>query len=199
MRRPKVVSQSKTLDETYGEVRVDASASAVTITLPLAREQIAREYTVKKTDSSVNAVTLAANGNDVIDGDATQALSAQYDSITVKSNGIDTWDVIARAGGAGGMWTLKKKTADESATADTSLSNDAELSVTLPPGRYHLRGKVALVGNDPAMGYKYQLVFSGALSEIFWHRRHTSLSAAAGTDAENTAQGINTPPATAVS
>lgn len=200
MRRPKVVTASKTLDETYGEVRVDASAGDLVITLPPASDQIAREYVIKRIDGTGFSVAISAASGDTIDGAGAQALAGQYDSITIKSNGVDTWDIIASTGtAAGSAWTTVKKLGDESTTSDTALTSDAELGVVLPAGRYHIRGKVAFSALDAAMGYKYQLVFnSGTPASIFWHRRHTALSAAAGTDAENTAQGITTPPATAV-
>lgn len=197
MRRPQVVNQSRVIDETFGEIRIDASGADVVVTLPSARDQIAREYTFKRIDGSANIAAIGVASGDNIDGSGSQSLPSQYDSITVKSNGIDTWDIIGRAGTAG-SWTTIKKTADEFVTSDTALSNDAELTVALPPGRFHIRGKVAFHSLDTAMGYKYQLVFSGTPGDIFWHRRHTALGAAAGTDAENTAQGITTPPATAV-
>lgn len=200
LRRPADVTQSRTLNETFGEVRVDATTGVVTITLPPAHEQIAREYTVKKVDSSGNGVTLAAASGDLIDGLSTQSLSSQYDSITVKSNGGQTWDVIGRTGtGAGGAWTVVKKLADESIVSDNALSNDSELVVPLQAGaRYHLRGKVPFYSLDTAMAYKYQLVYSGTAAEIIWHRRQTALGVAAGRDTEDTAQGIGTPPATQV-
>jgi len=62
-------------------VLADASSGAITVNLPAANNGVV--VTVKKTDSSVNAVTLDGNGSETIDGAATQVLSSQYDFMTV--------------------------------------------------------------------------------------------------------------------
>ena len=52
-----------------------------------------RRYTVKKTDSSANAVTIDGNGAETIDGATTQALAAQYDALEVVTDGVE-WFVV---------------------------------------------------------------------------------------------------------
>jgi hypothetical protein len=190
LRRPALIDTDTTLNSAYGEARVDATAAAVTITLPLAENQIARDYTIKKVDAGANTVTVQASGSDLIDGAASVTLSAQYDSVTVKSNGDGIWDIIARVGtGSGGSWAIVAKTADETTSSDTTLTNDSALTATLQPGKYHIRGKVWLGSTAAVMGYKYGFNFTGGLNGVNWHRRHTALGAAAGTDAESTHQG----------
>jgi hypothetical protein len=49
--------------------------------------------TVKKTDSSANAITIDANGSETIDGVTTKSLSSQYNSLTVACSG-SAWSVI---------------------------------------------------------------------------------------------------------
>lgn len=68
-------------------VACDATAGAFTITLPTASGIAGREYTVKKTDASVNAVTVDANGAQTIDGALTYALAAQFATVVVVSDG----------------------------------------------------------------------------------------------------------------
>lgn len=72
-------------------VLVDATAGAVTVTLPSASTK--RRLTVKKTDASGNAVTLDGAGSETIDGATTHAMTTQYESATVQSDGASWWIV----------------------------------------------------------------------------------------------------------
>ena len=60
---------------------VDATDGEVTVTLPLAAVADDYEFTVKKIDSSGNAVNIASSSN--IDGSTPLVLLAQYDVATV--------------------------------------------------------------------------------------------------------------------
>ena len=57
---------------------VDASAGAVTVTLPASSGNPIRTYLVKKIDSTANAVTIAAAGTDTIEGAASISLASQW-------------------------------------------------------------------------------------------------------------------------
>ena len=59
----------------------NATSNVIVVTLPAVAEGL--QYTVKKTDASANAVTVSTNASELIDGEATQALTTQYDVITV--------------------------------------------------------------------------------------------------------------------
>lgn len=73
----------------------DATSGAITISLPPAATAGAgKVYAVKKTDASGNAVTLDGDGTEKIDGALTKALAAQYDSVTIVSDGAN-WGIIA--------------------------------------------------------------------------------------------------------
>lgn len=61
-------------------ILADATAGAITISLPPAREMEQKRITVKKIDSSGNAVTIDPNGAETIDGTATKAITVQYTS-----------------------------------------------------------------------------------------------------------------------
>lgn len=87
------VSANTTLDVTHHTLLVDASGGAKTITLPAASGIGGREYTVVKVDSSGNAVTVARAGSDTIIGATTYSLPAQYNSVTIESDGTSAWYV----------------------------------------------------------------------------------------------------------
>lgn len=70
-----------------GVVFVDATAGAVTVTLPLAADWGGRNILVMKTDASGNAVTVGA-GTDTV---STTSLAGQYDKASYVSNGITLW------------------------------------------------------------------------------------------------------------
>jgi hypothetical protein len=70
-----------------------ASGGAFTVTLPAAASNTGMVVTIKKTDSSSNAVTVDANGAETIDGATTVALSSQYEAITLACDGTG-WHVI---------------------------------------------------------------------------------------------------------
>lgn len=72
-------------------ILVDATAGAVTVTLPVAANSNAAMIVVKKIDAGANAVTVDANGAETIDGAANVALAAQYDAVTVFCDGSEWW------------------------------------------------------------------------------------------------------------
>jgi hypothetical protein len=81
------------LDDGYRTLGVDASGGAKTITLPTAASAKFRVYTIKKIDSSGNAVTVDAAGAETIDGALTKVLAAQWEKVTVESTGT-SWLII---------------------------------------------------------------------------------------------------------
>ena len=84
------------------QVNTDATSGAVTITLYAASTNAGKIVTVKKTDSSANAVTIDGNASETIDGATTYPLTTQYNSATLVCTGSE-WLVtaIGTAGGAG--------------------------------------------------------------------------------------------------
>lgn len=74
-------------------ILVNAATGEVTASLPLASTVPGREYIFKKTDSSANAVVVYS-ALDTIDGEATKELLAQYETITVVSDGTGSWFVL---------------------------------------------------------------------------------------------------------
>ena len=76
-----------TLDD--DAVFADATAAAITITLPDVRRASARRFYVKKVDASANVATVTSSA--LIDGAATFLLNVQYESVTVVSDGATWW------------------------------------------------------------------------------------------------------------
>ena len=72
---------------------VDATAAAVTISLPAAETARGAVIVTKKTDASANTVTLDPNGSETIDGASTRVITAQYDALTVACDGNQWWVV----------------------------------------------------------------------------------------------------------
>jgi len=72
----------------------NASGGAFSVTLPTAIGRQGRIFTVKKTDSSGNAVTISTTGGQTIDGAVSVSLGAQFSSRMVMSDGAN-WSVLA--------------------------------------------------------------------------------------------------------
>ncbi len=90
----KVVGDSPyTVLATDFTILCDCTGGAITVNLPTAVGITGRIYNIKKTDSSVNAVTIDGNGAETIDGAATVTISFQYDSYSVQSNGTN-WVIV---------------------------------------------------------------------------------------------------------
>ena len=87
-------SSADTLAKNCDTAICDATTAAFSLNLP-ATPADGDTYTVKKADSSVNAVTVDGNGNN-IEGGGTHALSSQYDSVTVTWDATDSlWYILA--------------------------------------------------------------------------------------------------------
>lgn len=88
------VSSNTTLNSTHYTVLVNASVAAVTITLPAVASSARRIYSIKKIDSSVNAVTVDANGSEQVDGADNTVLTSQWNSKTIQCDGVE-WYIIS--------------------------------------------------------------------------------------------------------
>lgn len=76
-----------------GLILADATAGALTVTLPSAANRKGHEVVVKRMNSGTNAVTVTAASGETIDGAATRALATQYDSLTLVSDGTN-WVIV---------------------------------------------------------------------------------------------------------
>ena len=78
-------TSDQTLTSANDVVLVDASSAAVTITLPAASEK-GRQFDIVKIDSSVNVVTVDANGAELINGSTDISTSIQHKAWTLVSD-----------------------------------------------------------------------------------------------------------------
>jgi len=78
-----------------------------TVTLPTAVGITGRRYTVKDSggNAAIEAIIVACNGAQTIDGSATKTISIAHGSITVESNGTN-WNTVAQITGTGGDMVL---------------------------------------------------------------------------------------------
>ena len=74
-------------------IPVDCSSGAITVTLRQAGEAKGKRLTVKKIDSTANALTVDGNGSETIDGATTAVITGQYDSICLMSSGTE-WFIV---------------------------------------------------------------------------------------------------------
>lgn len=81
------------LTATDDVILADASGAAFTLTLPTAVSNTGKVFYIKKTDSSVNAVTIATTSSQTIDGSTTRTISDQYVTLAVVSDGSN-WEIL---------------------------------------------------------------------------------------------------------
>ncbi len=82
---------SYTVTANDGVIECDATSAAITLTLPaVASATPGATYTLKKTDSSGNAVIWDGNASETIDGALTVSTTTQWASITIIRNAAGT-------------------------------------------------------------------------------------------------------------
>lgn len=84
---------SGTLTDAHYTVNCNATSGAIVVGLPGASSAAGRMYHVRKSDSSANTVTLDAAGAETINGAATQAITTQYEVLTIQSDGTG-WVIL---------------------------------------------------------------------------------------------------------
>ena len=72
----------------------DATAGAITMTLPPAALVPGRIYAFKRINSGANAVIIDGYAAETIDGNLTHTLTPQWNSVTIMSNGV-AWFILA--------------------------------------------------------------------------------------------------------
>lgn len=81
----KTAAYTVTVDDSTKLITVDASSTGLTVTLlASATAGDGFEVSVKKIDSSSNAVTVDGNGSETLDGSATYVLNDQYETVTLR-------------------------------------------------------------------------------------------------------------------
>lgn len=87
------VSGNFTFGSTSTVVLADASGASLTVTLPTAVGVTGKVFTVKRTNSGANTVTVGTTGGQTIDGATTQIYTVQYTSLDFISNGTN-WSIL---------------------------------------------------------------------------------------------------------
>lgn len=82
-----------TLTATDDTVLFDTGATTRTATLPAASTVTGKVYHIKKIDAGAGLVTIDGDGGEMIDGDLTPDITAQYESFSIVSDGSN-WHVI---------------------------------------------------------------------------------------------------------
>lgn len=114
-------------------VNGNATGGAFTITLPTAVGNTGFMVTLRKSDSSSNAVTIDGDGAETIDGATTLALTAQYDVVGLISDGT-AWRVLyLRTGGkislaAAQTWAAPQR--PQLLTGSIASSQDTDFGTT---------------------------------------------------------------------
>lgn len=88
------LTSTATLTNQHGAVMADASGAPFTLTLPTAVGADGRQYSIVKIDGSANAVTIDTSATQTISGSATHELAAQYNAVTVVSDGAN-WIIVS--------------------------------------------------------------------------------------------------------
>lgn len=72
-------------------ILADATAGAITITLPPAASLLHHDFIVKRLNSGSNDVIIDGNSSETIDGSTTFTLTVQHDAIRIVSDGTGWW------------------------------------------------------------------------------------------------------------
>lgn len=75
-------------------VLANATAGAFTLTLPAASTNSGKTFTIKNISTNSNAVNLARDGSDLIDGETSQSLTLPNSSVVLRSDGVSNWYVV---------------------------------------------------------------------------------------------------------
>lgn len=106
------VTANTTLQVNDGMIVGNANGGAFTITLPDPSKGSGQPVTIKKTDSSVNKITIGGT----VDGVANRTLDLPNDSIILQSDGASWFRPTLTASGAGSSFTSITVTASTSST-----------------------------------------------------------------------------------
>lgn len=89
------ISSAATLTSADNFANINASASALTVTLPSAVSLTGKPFFIKKTDPTYNLVTVKTNPGETLDGVTATTLATQYEQLNFLSDGAN-WQVLNR-------------------------------------------------------------------------------------------------------
>ena len=90
------ITSDTTIDGDYDVVLCDGSSGAITVTLPAVASSTNYQYTIFAVDVAGGNITVQANASENINGANTQTLDANYESITIVSDGSEWYIIIDR-------------------------------------------------------------------------------------------------------
>lgn len=94
--RPTVVNPVSPYTASNGDIIIwDATSGNKVLNLPAAATSVNYRIDIKKTDSSVNTLTVDPNGAELIEGGTTAVLTTQYESISIVCDGTEWWVLAA--------------------------------------------------------------------------------------------------------
>jgi len=158
-----------------GLIKCDCTSNAITVTLPDATKEAGFSYVIKKSDSSVNVVTISTTSSQTIDGLLTRNLVSQFDEIRVFSDGSN-WSIIGTYSSGLSFVGFTSATTSATLSASSNCYNLIDASA----------GAVTLTLNAA----------SGMPAKIFWFKNGTvtgSNSATLQTNGTDTIEGSLTP------
>lgn len=89
----RLVTASDTVVLTDNTVRADATAGAITLTLPQASTCSGYIFRIKKINSNSNNAIIEGNASETIDGSLQAIINVPNQSLAIQSNGT-SWDII---------------------------------------------------------------------------------------------------------
>lgn len=88
-----IVTDNYTIRSLDDLILVDASSNNITISVPSATSNPGKEFDIKKIDSTSNEVIVDAYNAETIDGELTQIIDCQYDTMDIVSTSTN-WVII---------------------------------------------------------------------------------------------------------
>lgn len=167
--------------DSAGLVRVDASGGARTITLPAANAANGRPIALRivKTDSSANAVTVQRAGTNTIEGATSIALTTQWSSAWLVSDGVSSWvhqDGLAASTTVRGTARFATTTEADAGTLDTVAVTPAALGIATRsfaaagyqrlPGGLIIQWGSGVTGAGGSVTVTFPLVFPNAVYSL---------------------------------
>ena len=89
----KSITANYTIERLDNNILADATAAAITVTLPTAAEAVERRYTIKRVSSGSNLVTVATPDAATIDGQAFINILDPFGDIIVITDGVN-WFIV---------------------------------------------------------------------------------------------------------
>jgi hypothetical protein len=92
---PVIVATSVTVSAAVGQIILaNTSGVGFTVNLPAASTCTGQSIIIKKVTGDMNVITIAPNGGDLIEGNATLLINLGFTSVTLVSDGSSNWYVI---------------------------------------------------------------------------------------------------------